>query len=1537
MNETQKRIKAYKDALPGLRERVAGVALLLVMSLVMMTSASFAWLTLSKAPEVSSAATTVTANGNLEIALSSPEGENPAESQVGDSAKSQATTLANLTWGNLVNLSDPAYGLDSLTLRPAKLGNPGELLLRPLVTVNYGLDGRAEADYNNNLEFTQWDADEQRFAYSDEDSYGVRAISTVEYAIPDSVYNKYSALYQEYVKAINDSASVYQNEILTQSNIDMLADLISDYMIAEATAGSGTIDFTISASYMQTLCTMMEDLLRAYESAGEALADIINIKYFNYYGVDNYASHLITEAGLWMYNDDGSRKGANTALFTEITKPSGYDSYITDVPQLEACIETMRTYYNASTGKWSSAQWANLETTINVLAKIETCEVVLKDGTAINVRATSSLMSAKDTMEKDGVDAYIKNGLIVTFEALTGSYMNKSATIKASVAIVSITAKANRIMTYSHPSQNGLHYLTDAINSAYNIGNLGGENARTLAQDTYGMAVDLWVRTNAPESCLVLEGNVLTTSTEEPAELTLADGSTVALYSAVVTYEEVDEEGNPITDEVEVYYLDPNGTPDDASDDVAYFADTHRTVWFDVQVDENTWETRLSRGVSIAISSQQKINVITEVIGYEGENRVWTENEALSVNSTTQGSGSCYVFYANNPADQQNSLELLSNMQVAFLDEEGVLLAKARLNKERAYEESGRVTVPLELFIDTTTNNTVTTEDGRLGIVKLAQNEALRLTMIVYLEGSALTNQQVLAAGEIDGQLNIQFGSSTVLVAMGDDALEQEEVYVTATLEGDNEFNYGEGDATVDIVVNVEGAQPNTVTGFFIRQVNANQGSREQEMRFEPQGNGVWRATYTFDSPGTYVFRSVTLDGQEHTLDQSDYPTVVVNGFAVNSISCSAITEGNSAYVLTGNSSYTTPLTLKFSSSEADSTLNSVQLQFVNDETGSAVTTKMTYNATELVWKGNARFLSSGSYTLSYVILDGQYTELTAYRYHLQLVLGVKAQVDDDQTNRQYIYEGKSFDVKLEVKLFCDGGKTELRNIGQVELNYGKAGATTGGLYAALTWDGESYVGDFQLAESGIFSFKDVTITIDGTESEITGTTTAAPVYTVSPPDPPEYKGQNTAPYQLAGKTAVDFEVLLSNADGMGDGDVSAVITSVERDGMTDRSSVVTQLVEGVRASDVTVDGVTYNSFTFAIPSDTTYGQDGKWQLTELQCSNVYDISTGSYFTKENPMVIDVSGEAIVTEVQSVELSVSGTPQQLEGAFGSTVDVNNTISITVKDKLGNPLSTANADITSIVPTYAWEASSDVGYKTKNGFTYGAGYTSRSDTGFTVASFTIPMEEGAANGAFTQDRAVTLSVAGYYYCSGIDVTIAGTVYHYDAAKNTVGGAVNFENSAYVSAMPINAFKTTAPSVAITSPAGNANAATVNIVDSSQSGTCSTTYNYTAPGVGITLSGVCTGATATLNFTTSNSDGIVRLYGSATGANRVDGYSWSSNTTQTLYVGFAGGNNTSENNYVAAGTLTPTANGLVVTYNSVSYYFAADITIVGNGPA
>ena len=178
MTETQRRIREYKKALPHLKERVIAVAILLAISLTMITSVSFAWMTISRAPEVNGLATTISTNGNLEIALSGAEGLAPADSAVGDGSGSVLET--NLKWGNLVNLSNAAYGLDKITLRLASLSKRN-LTTNPIYSVQYGEDGRLVTQHTNDFAFTNYNGTVFEVPENSSIRYGVRAVSSVKY------------------------------------------------------------------------------------------------------------------------------------------------------------------------------------------------------------------------------------------------------------------------------------------------------------------------------------------------------------------------------------------------------------------------------------------------------------------------------------------------------------------------------------------------------------------------------------------------------------------------------------------------------------------------------------------------------------------------------------------------------------------------------------------------------------------------------------------------------------------------------------------------------------------------------------------------------------------------------------------------------------------------------------------------------------------------------------------------------------------------------------------------------------------------------------------------------------------------------------------------------------------------------------------------------------------------------------------------------------------------------------------------------------
>ena len=162
MKENQTRINEYKGRLPKMKERIVAVALLLVMSASMLITVSFAWVALSTNPEVSGVNTSFAANGNLEIALATGTWGSyfaPGASKVGDS--NLDVLEGNLTWGNLINLSDPRYGLEKLVLRPALL-NENDLSTKPLYGPVYDSSGRV-VDTNRNFGYSAWNGVMSRF------------------------------------------------------------------------------------------------------------------------------------------------------------------------------------------------------------------------------------------------------------------------------------------------------------------------------------------------------------------------------------------------------------------------------------------------------------------------------------------------------------------------------------------------------------------------------------------------------------------------------------------------------------------------------------------------------------------------------------------------------------------------------------------------------------------------------------------------------------------------------------------------------------------------------------------------------------------------------------------------------------------------------------------------------------------------------------------------------------------------------------------------------------------------------------------------------------------------------------------------------------------------------------------------------------------------------------------------------------------------------------------------------------------------------
>lgn len=171
----------------GIRNKLMAAVAMLMISCVMLITSTYAWFTLSTAPEVSNIDTTIAGNGSLEIALMPTTGDLTAiKSGKGTSSTVQDVTLANISWGNLVDLSDVSYGLNKIELMPAKITNFATGYTSILNTAVYGNDGRVKEVSGSTVLKSYSKTDGFTTA-----SYGVRAIGDDAVGVAKNQFQTY--------------------------------------------------------------------------------------------------------------------------------------------------------------------------------------------------------------------------------------------------------------------------------------------------------------------------------------------------------------------------------------------------------------------------------------------------------------------------------------------------------------------------------------------------------------------------------------------------------------------------------------------------------------------------------------------------------------------------------------------------------------------------------------------------------------------------------------------------------------------------------------------------------------------------------------------------------------------------------------------------------------------------------------------------------------------------------------------------------------------------------------------------------------------------------------------------------------------------------------------------------------------------------------------------------------------------------------------------------------------------------------------------
>lgn len=1128
--ETKQRIHAYEHALPGMKERVfAAVVLLLVASAVAVTT-TYAWVTLSRAPEVANITTTLAANGSLEIALSKEDGSQPDEFDIDESVtESRNVVVTNLQWGNLVNLADDSYGIESLALRPARL-NTSSLLNSPLWGAVYGSDGRI-TNLDSNYAYVKYDG--TNFLTSN-NTYGVRAIASYTATIADSTQQAYNEKVQAVMSAhqkVNETYSV------VPAKFSPLGTMISKYAqdkLDKADPGTNL------APYLGQVIDCFQAVYNAMLDQKDAYVALANFQ--SYMNAQNTNTTFTEVTWDQLVQNKAAYNAANTSSTStnKIISLVGLTQFITDLGTMESDLNYLDRYYQDYQGNGTAYYWGskgenavngpNLNVFISHLIDHGTMTIDLEDNgteravTSLSASDASALLSANGKTRK----AYIYNGIIKRFEqsAVDESYRlngNAACTIKVTY-FMTITVYGKAYTKASVPCDFMTNYSAAVAGS-----NLVANDA--VAEDTYGLVIDIWTRTNAEQTCLTLEGATTT-----------------------------DETGN--------------------------------------------------------------------IMSYDGINRVWgsTGEAVLTTDSTTQGGGSCYIYYADTPEDMMRSLSLLDAMKVAFVDESGNLMARASMDTVNYYAVNGRITVPLVLDSDTKTTYTYTNElneelVGR-AITTLYTDNPIRIETIVYLDGDLLTNDDVLAAAEIQGQLNLQFGSSTNLKTVGSNELIDDTRSVTATV-SKNSMDYDnavvDADLTTDVTLNVQGTDPRQVTAFFVRAINSTQGSREETMTFTKQADGSWTTSYKFTAPGTYYLRHVRLDGVDYAL--AEPPKVEISGFTLESLTWGE--PDSSAVIRTSANTYSETVSVKFASGDRSKLPASVQARFVRTD-GNTVNIPLTYSSSTGKWTGTGTFSTSGVYTLEYLVFDNKYKDLVSLNMDktLDLSLGMYAAVYQNGGTLTDQYEsGRTYSKDVWVKIFDNTGK-ELEALEGAVLYYSNGGSATGTINTNLTWNELNgyYEGTLPIVNAGRYRFASVML-----EGNYLTKCTESPVYTVISPDPPiydtasacTYNGDNIQFVPLTNDAVID-NIKIANAE-------SAAVTAVV---YNDNSRKYYTLDS--ESGKVIFTGNAWNiklpTYTLDLDADgnpvegAVYTQEGTWSLVCLNLTDCYDASS-NYRDSTHPII----------------------------------------------------------------------------------------------------------------------------------------------------------------------------------------------------------------------------------------------------------------------------------------------------------------------------
>lgn len=519
----------------SIKSKLVAAICMLMVSCIMVVSSTYAWFTLSTAPEVTGISTAIGANGNLEMALlpSMSSGDTPtayttvaeALDAIGNASGTMTTVAKNTTWGNLVDLSDTGYGLNLISLFPAELAAAdGKLSDYYLGTPVYGSDGRfiettksaTTAIYHNGAFGTN--------------AFGVRAVGTssglsaMELAYREALssandaFNKAitqtknsasiggTSLASLAVKKAGESNPVYTEKDVTSlitaytamdGALDSIEIALKQYVIAYALGNTGLTE----ANYLAALQAMQS-------------ASLANMKDYASTTLDTYIDNLVS-----------LQTEVNTALESLRNLESNGTADVIDDKGTEETgddvTETLKTY-----------EWAKLSPYLTALADIDK---MLLNGNPIdyyikdNMKNVNELINNMQNLVLEvNANGAADDGLYVRMADFVDDFTTPVTIKNISYGSFNLTAGITATMKVYAAADPAYLPAAKTAATSYTDGAFGAGGGSNIS-DYFGYIVDMAFRTNATGSSLQLQTDAIDRiyENETTNENTMGGGSTM--------------------------------------------------------------------------------------------------------------------------------------------------------------------------------------------------------------------------------------------------------------------------------------------------------------------------------------------------------------------------------------------------------------------------------------------------------------------------------------------------------------------------------------------------------------------------------------------------------------------------------------------------------------------------------------------------------------------------------------------------------------------------------------------------------------------------------------------------------------------------------------------------------------------------------------------------------------------------------------------------------------------------------------------------